>query len=238
MAFNVGGNNITYNHINYYNNLNIVRDSLLTYVDAGIIASYSGSGTTWTDISNNSKNGTLTNGPTFVTGSGGAIVLDGSDDTIEFGSSFSINTFSICVWVNAGSTQGVYADILDNNHRGGTSYVCQQDYTNTNQFGFGVGDGSAGSSTSVFTLTANTWYFLTFTFQNQTKGYINGTLFSTGAVCGNPVYTGIESFRLGGWGGGGRNFNGKYGSMIFYTRALSATEVLQNFNATRTRFGI
>lgn len=238
MPFNIGGNIITNSHIKYYNDLNIVRDSLYSYVDANIVDSYNGSGTTWTDISGNSRHGTLANGPTFVTGSGGAIVLDSSDDTVEFASSFSINTFSICVWVNAGSSQNVYADIFDNNHRGGSSYVCQQNYTSTNEFGFGVGDGASGSSTSLFTLSTGTWTFLSFTFQNQTKGYINGVLFSTGATCGDPYYSGIESFRLGGWGGGGRRFNGRYGSMIFYSRALTATEILQNFNATRTRFGV
>jgi hypothetical protein len=236
MPFNIGGNTITSNHIKYYNN--IVRDSLLTHVDANITASYNGTDTAWTDLSGNNKNGTLTNGPTFTSTNGGAIILDGTNDTIEFGTSFSINTFTICVWVNPGSTQPTYADIFDNNHRGGTSFVCQQNVSSTNEFSFGVGDTLSGSGTSLFTLTANTWTFLSFTNQNQVKGYINGSLFSTGAVCGNVFYSGIESFRLGGWGGGGRNFNGKYGSFLFYTRALSAVEVLQNYNSQRARFGL
>jgi hypothetical protein len=87
-------------------------------------------------------------------------------------------------------------------------------------------------------VASNNLFNLTFTNQNQVKGYINGSLFSTGSVCGNVYYTGIESFRLGGWGGGGRNFNGKYGSFMFYTKALSSTEVLQNYNAQKSRFGL
>jgi hypothetical protein len=239
MPFNVGGNILDYGDVKYFNNLDIVRDSLVTYVNAGIAASYyTGSISTWNDLSGNGYNGTLNNGPTFVTASGGAIVCDGSDDDVSFGNILSINKFTLCLWVYPGSTQTTYADIIDNNHRGGTSYVCQQEVSNTNQYSFGVGDSGAGSNTGLFTLTANQWVFLTFTYDLGVKGYNNGVLFATGAAAGNPTYTGIETLRLAEWGGGGRNWNGRYGLFIAYNRALTATEVLQNFNATRTRFGI
>jgi hypothetical protein len=216
----------------------IVTRGLIVHLDASAIDSYPQTGTTWYDISTNTNNGTLNNGPTFNSANSGSIVLDGTDDDISFGNILSINTFTLSLWVYPGATQTTYADILDNNHRGGTSFVCQQNFSNTNQYSFGVGDNSSGSGTSLFTLTANTWTLLTFTNQNQVKGYINGSLFSTGAVCGNVYYTGIETFRLGEWGGGGRNWNGRYGNFMAYDRALAASEVLQNYNVQKSRFGL
>ena len=216
----------------------IVTRGLIVHLDASAIDSYPQTGTTWYDISTNTNNGTLNNGPTFNSTNNGSIVLDGTDDDISFGNILSINQFTFNLWVYPGSTQTIYADIIDNNHRGGTSYVLQQNVTNTNQYTFGVGDGASGSSTDLFTLTANQWVCLTFTYNLQTKGYINGSLFSTGLTAGNPNYTGIETFRLGEWGGGGRNWNGRYGNFMAYNRALSASEVLQNYNVQKSRFGL
>ena len=64
----------------------IVTDGLVFCVDAGDKMSYPGAGTTWTDLSKNRNNGTLTNGPTFDSANGGSIVFDGTDDYVNFGS--------------------------------------------------------------------------------------------------------------------------------------------------------
>ena len=64
----------------------IVRDSLLLYLDAANTKSYPGSGTTWTDLSSKNNNPTLTNGPTFDSDNMGSIVLDGTNDIVEFSS--------------------------------------------------------------------------------------------------------------------------------------------------------
>jgi len=71
--------------------ISIVTSGLVFYVSAAESTSYPGSGTTWTDISTNSNNGTLTNGPTFDSGDGGSIVFDGTDDYVELGSVDSSN---------------------------------------------------------------------------------------------------------------------------------------------------
>jgi hypothetical protein len=217
---------------------NIITRGLIVHLDASAIDSYPQTGTTWFDISGQTNNGTLNNGPTFNSANGGSIVLDGADDDISFGNILSINQFTLSLWVYPGATQTTYADILDNNHRGGTSYVCQQNVSTTNQYSFNVGDGGSGSDVGLFTLTANQWTHLTFTFNAQARGYINGSLFGTGASMGNPNYTGIETFRLGEWGGGGRNWNGRYGNFMAYNRALAASEVLQNYNVQKSRYGL
>ena len=75
-------------------NPSIVRDSLLLYLDAANTKSYPGSGTTWYDLSGNNKNPTLTNGPTFNSDNLGSIVLDGTNDMVEFspGTNITSNT--------------------------------------------------------------------------------------------------------------------------------------------------
>ena len=79
----------------------IVTDGLVFCVDAGDKMSYPGAGTTWTDLSKNRNNGTLTNGPTFNSANGGSISLDGSNDYISVGSfnEDSSQDLSVMVWV-------------------------------------------------------------------------------------------------------------------------------------------
>ena len=89
----------SFSSINEVSDDGIVTRGLAFYVDAGDTDSYPGSGTTWTDISPNSNNGTLTNGPTFDSNNGGSIVFDGADDFVELGSIDSSNAISL-----AGST--------------------------------------------------------------------------------------------------------------------------------------
>ena len=79
----------------------IVTDGLVFCVDAANKRSYPGVGTTWTDLTANKNNGTLTNGPTFDSANGGSIVFDGTNDYVDLGSSLSISTsspFSVEFW--------------------------------------------------------------------------------------------------------------------------------------------
>ena len=68
---------------------NIVEDGLVLALDAGNTKSYPGSGTTWTDLSGKGNNGTLTNGPTFDSGNGGAIFFDGGNDYVTTGNTLT-----------------------------------------------------------------------------------------------------------------------------------------------------
>ena len=84
----------------------IITSGLISALDAADRNSYPGSGTTWTDISGNNNNGTLTNGPTFSSTNGGAIVLDGADDYINTGTINLQRNFSLEVIVNMDVTSG------------------------------------------------------------------------------------------------------------------------------------
>ena len=220
----------------------IVTDGLVLWLDAGISPSYAGSGTTWTDLSGNRNNGTLTNGPTFNSTNGGSIVFDGVNDHTDLGSNFTYPIFTISLWVNAGSTQVQYADIFDNNHTGFRNFVLQQNNNNTNQYAFGVSDASGGiSSSGSINLTANTWtnISITFTPSDRVIAYVNGTFHSQGALANNRnIFYQAQVLRLAAWAAGGRNWNGRIASFISYNRVLSSAEILQNFNAQKALFGL
>jgi len=220
----------------------IVTNGLVLWLDAGISPSYPGSGTTWTDLSGIRNNGTLTNGPTFSSSNGGSIVFDGSNDYIDLGSNFTYQSFTISLWVNAGSTQVQYADIFDNNHTNFRNFVLQQNNNNTNQYAFGASDASGGIGGSVsINLTANTWtnISITFTPSDRVIAYVNGTFHSQGDLANNRnIFYQAQVLRLAAWAAGGRNWNGRIASFISYNRVLSSAEILQNFNAQKALFGL
>jgi hypothetical protein len=237
MPFDIGGFIYNSQHADVQEYKSIVRTGLVLHLDASALESYPGSGTSWFNISGNINNGTLVNSPTYSSNNGGDISLNGSNQCVELGTFFTYNSFTISLWVSAAGTQNQYADIFDNNHTGTRNMVCQQNSNNLNQYAFDVIGSSTSSSTGFFTLSTNTWTHLSFTFDGSVvRGYLNGSMFATGGSC-TPNWS-SQYLRLGQWGGGGRNWNGKYGNFMIYDRPLTATEILQNYNIQKGRFGL
>ncbi len=235
MGLNVGGYEVNGSIAKSFGYNEIINNGLIVYLEAGATESYPGSGTTWFDIMGN-YNGNLINSPTYNSGLDENIELNGSN-CVEMGTFFTYNFFTISLWVRPGSSQTTYADIIDNNHTGTRNFVCQQNATNTNQYDFTVIGTSNFSTSGLFTLTANTWTNLSFTFNNdKLRAYINGSLFGTGNSC-TPNWS-SQYLRLGQWGGGGRNWNGRYGNFMIYDRDLNATEISHNYNIQKSRFGL
>ncbi len=227
----------------------IVTNGLVMYLDAGNNRSYPGSGTTWSDLSRNGITGTLTNGPTFNSGSGGRIVFDGTNDRVDLGTNFSTyltqsNSFTIECFVYPESTQAAYADIWGNHTDNVTGIVLQQNSTTNNNYSWGFGNGVSwvtSAGTSYFDLTPLAWNHLVairnsntlFTYVNGIKVTENSTSVSLAA---NPSI----NFQIGtGYNlNGTRYFRGNVSLFRIYSRGLSATEVRQNYHATKGRFGL
>jgi hypothetical protein len=88
---------------------------------------------------------------------GNSVLMNGSTDNIDLGTSFTQQNFTVEMWLKPGATQQTYADIIDNNHAGSfTNWVCQQDGDNVNKYAFGTMNTGAA-----FTLTPNVWQHLT-----------------------------------------------------------------------------
>jgi hypothetical protein len=214
---------------------NTVTSGLVLELDAGNIKSYPGSGTTWFDKSGNVNNGTLTNGPTFNTGSLGSIVFDGVDDYYSVGSNSSLdctNAVSVFAWVKTPSSYRSKEVIMKyNSVNVGIPYGFQ--WWGDTKIYFHITTSSGWKEISGLTgYSLNTWYNIGLTY-NQTNliTYVNGTATATTAHTGTintNSYPLICSQGLGG----------SISNIALYNRALSADEVLQNYNATKGRFGL
>jgi len=222
-------------------NENIVTDGLVLYLDAGKAKSFGGDGTTWRDLSGENINGTLTNGVGFTEDYGGSLIFDGVDDYVQTNKlkvSDSKN-FTVEVFVNPETTQNSYANILDYDHTNG-GFTIQQSAASTNYFGIAYQYSSIGplyyESTPIL-ISAGQWNHLVFTKNDdQIIGYLNGQKQFDDIGNINVVNLFDRIVHIGKWISGSRFFYGKISIAKIYDRALTASEVLQNYEATKYRY--
>lgn len=221
-------------------NTSIVRDGLVLHLDAANPKSYPGSGTVWKDLSGNGKNGTLVNGPTI---SSGALMMDGVDDIV-----------TITAWPNTSSTTGFYTvEMLvkwgqssGDMFMGFTTYDV---YTAGGHLGFNTGGGDLYginvSRVSALGLVG-AWKHYIFIFSTQIQNneiWINANKETLSQQIGSTNLTATRSFsssvNIGSWPNG--NQYAPYLDVSYfriYNKKLSSSEIKQNFEATRSRYGI
>jgi Leucine-rich repeat (LRR) protein len=157
----------------------------------------------------------------------GALKFEGifSNTSVELGSWFNYQIFSVEMWVKPGATQVTYADIIDNKHDTNINWVCQL-WSAPNTYHFG-----ANQAGVVFTLTADKWQHLALIKDStRVSVYINGTLADT-VYHPNPVnYDGNQFLRLGKHGYGGRNWSGEMDEVRLWRKALCQTEIQARLN--------
>lgn len=175
------------------------------------------------------RHGTLQNGVGFTAGKvGQGFTFDGANDYVDLGGWFDLQVFTIAMWINPRATQQTYADIIDNNHTDGRSWVLQ--YANSGLlFNWGV----AQRGSIPVQLTADRWQFLVITMDAKyvSRLYLDGVEQGSFVGSGPIAYDGTQFLRLSAWGGGGRHFNGEIDEVDIYTRALSQPEVVALFQA-------
>lgn len=236
----------------------IIRGSIDLHLDAANPGSYPGSGTTWTDLSGNGRNGTLTNGPTFtadVDGTGGYITTDGTNDLITVGQNFNYTTqaFSVGMWLyflSFDATGGYNAVLFWKGSFQVSGYYCEINpatgvinfYTNqggASQLSQAIYNANPTSKPNVG-LMPGEWYNIYITRSGTSvRIFINGIdRTSTAGTHTNPSTASTNTFQIGRYDASANFSNVRYASFIIYQKALSATEVLQNFNASRKRFGL
>jgi hypothetical protein len=222
-------------------NPKIVTNGLVLALDAGNTKSYPGSGTTWTDLSGRNNNATLIGGATYNSANMGSIAFDFINGVANINDadslSFTDNIFTIDIWVYFNSvnvTQGVIG-------KRGWEYSIYTTGSNALYFYAWTAAGS-GIYFNQTTIQAATWYNFSWVADGaQSILYVNsvpgapyvkvaGTMSNTGV--------GLTVGRGGEASTGDAYMNGKVSNTKFYNRALSATEIQQNFNATRGRYGI
>jgi len=212
----------------------------LLHLDAGDTNSYSGIGITWTDLSGNGYEGILTNEPTYNSSDGGGtIVFDGSDDLVNV-VNFTIPTaYTINMFIKFLDTSSGNKAILDFGSQSANPFrlYLQDGYVK-------IQHDSAFTSTGVlssFIPTTGTWYNLTVTFDGNTaKMYFNSTLNSSGTlVSPSTNYTtfGIANKPLGN-GSSILPLNCSISYVEIFDRTLTASEITQNYNAHKSRYGL
>jgi hypothetical protein len=239
--------------MSFSNGPTVVTNGLVLSLDAGDRNSYVSGSTTWFDLAG-TNNGTLTNGPTFNTGSGGSIVFDGVNDYCILGSSTIPQTtnwtYSSFFNLNTLSTGSVlYGQYIAAGENGRVLIRLSDSIQNTSQFSLFLGNGAGYSSTFLYTNTTasiNTTYNLTITRENQTFNlYVNG-IYDTGSIMNFTASLLQTTPIIGGRTNSGGSptpvdtdfLNGKVFTTQIYNRALSASEVQQNYNALKGRFGL
>ena len=227
----------------------IVTDSLSFYVDATNTKSFVSGSTSWNDLSRSGNNGTLTNGPTFTSSNGGGITFDGIDDYATVNNVISNNSdFSIGFWMNylGGDAQLGIISTWDTSWNGiGLA---------TSNFGSGgiwtlrswTNNGaSGGMNWGVLNNLKNTWSHIVLTYNFASKlqsGYINGELLNS-EVRGTALTHSTLQIARGGQTSSSQlsaypYSNIRISNLIVYNKVLSQQEILQNYNATKSRFGL
>jgi hypothetical protein len=243
---------------------NIVTNGLVMYLDAGSRMSYTSGSTTWSDLSGNNNSGSLTNGPTFSTGNGGSITFDGTNDYVSTPLTNVNNVnFTYSVWFKTSTTQksgviGIRRQACFTTCDVCTWYQAQLyitgdanagtagNYLVWNQFNYCNGgfQGDRSYFYNTQSVTDGNWKNVVITSDStSTVIYLNNSVISTlGGTATAPKEA--ATFTIGAADNypsgilAGYYFTGNIAQTLFYNRSLSATEVQQNYNATKTRFNL
>jgi Concanavalin A-like lectin/glucanases superfamily len=221
-----------------YANARLVTDGLVLALDASDRNSYVSGSSTWNDLSGNNYNGSFTNGHTFDSSNNGSIIFNGSTQylsttcIIEAATSSNLQTF--CSWLYGTSYNSFFGSSASS---GGQFHLILTFSSGQLQFGNSYFGGIGGESTVNVAVSANsTWNCgcVVKTAAQTFDVYFNGSKVITGAT---RLANNSSTFSLGRW------WNTQYvpariASAQVYNRALSATEILQNYNAQKSRFGL
>jgi len=218
----------------------IVTNGLVLNLDSGFTPSYPRSGTTWYDISTSSSNSTLTNGPTYDTAVSGNIVFDGIDDQSPFYAPNLGTTTTVEMWTKCISLNGKM-------FFGWAGYDV---WTQGDTIGYNTGNGDVyGMSNSLVSSlgVVGNWKHLVFEMRSDVdytnnKIYVNGVnqslsqQYSSESASNRNFNSGYGT--ICGWLYGGYYMNQQVSTFRVYNRSLTQTEVTQNYNAQKSRFGL
>ena len=194
------------------------------------------------DLSSNSYNSTTVNNPSYIQDNSGILALDGVKDYITFPANnrptISTTTgFTIGMWVYQAPTQaGSFWNYLY------VTYPLEMGTYGTNGGGFGMKDNAAVGAPNVNTGNISTgWNYVAFGTNSSQIPFLyhyNATtsLFVTSGAFTPATYTIDKLFQ--GINGYTSYYGARFGPIQIYNRALTAAEVVQNFNALRGRYGI
>lgn len=223
-----------------------VVSGLVLALDAGFTPSYPGSGSTWSDVSGNSNNGTLVNAPTYSsTIGGGSLLFNGSTQYANITNSASLGvtaTFTICAWVYATSLSarhGIFSTRATN-QAGGWQLEVGIANGGTNRVAItGVGTWIAETVSNVIT-TGQWFYICAVKVNNATTGatiYVNNVAATNNLITAYTISNNADVKRIGSGTNTLEFFPGYIAEVDLYNRTLTTAELLQNFTNSCSRYG-
>ena len=225
----------------------IITSGLTFYVTANDTASYPGTGTVWYDLSPNGYNGTLTNGPTFnTTGSTSWFTYDGVNDYTQFptgSNGSSTSSFSVGLWIKNIKSTAQTGLLLRGQSSADWSIRVENEGSNQVNFGAAAALTSGGTLSGIYaydnarTFGTTTWYYLggVWTTGVSAKFYYNGTLDNTTTTTRSFLRNNTTGWNQGRYGS--TYFGFDCAEIMVYERALSDSEMTDNFNATKSKYG-
>jgi len=225
---------------------NIVDDGLVLCLDAANPKSYTGTGTTWLDLSGNGNNGTLRNSPTYSTDNLGSIVFDGVDDDINCNNNSSINfgtgNFTVSLWFRRFSNATTNLRLLSKAASSDTANAASAGFSffgSNSSVSFAINPTAARTVIGAASYSLNEWVNVVGLLERgvSMRTYKNAIQVNTASAPEGSV-SGTTSLFLGSNVGTGLYWSGEISNAFLYNRALSAAEILQNYNATKGRFGL
>ena len=208
----------------------IVQSGLVLNLDAGVLSSYPGSGTTWTDLSGNGNHGTLS--PTSIgysSANGGSLVFDGTDDLIS--TTFATTAgqaVTYAGWVyDTQTVDGTYKNFMDSRTQSPMIW-----WNTSGRIEF---DGSEAGGFTTTPVYRNQWVYVVLSKPSGSSSasyYVNGFLVGTGSAYSTPALTPTWLNRETA----SQTWKGNCSVIQAYNRALTATEIQQNYLATKSRY--
>jgi len=232
----------------YFVSKPIITNGLVMYLDAGNKVSYTSGSSVWNDLSGN-NNGILTNNPSFSDDNGGCIVFDGSNDRIVLPDTLKqTGSQSISIWFNPSTWNpgGVFEPGIFGGFAFGSSGtpggISIAEYNNSLYVTAYNGSQKLEANASLPPL--NSWTSITVTYDNTTgtlKTYLNSVLRRTsvfGAGASNIVWDVPITLGAAYLNGDYLDFQGKIAVSQIYNKTLTQSEIIENFNTLKGRYGL
>jgi hypothetical protein len=219
-----------------------VTNGLVLALDAADKNSYPGSGTVWSDLTGNRNSGSLVNTPTFSSNNGGYFTFNATNQYASGSNNTILDSQTITM-----ESWNYPSSIIQN------GFLFEKGAVNTQYSNFYNGDGNfyfrttglSSPSDLIFTVSSyisvNTWNHIVCTYSGGNKNiYVNNQLAAMQTGLTGTISTNNSGFFVGAYNSASPSyfFNGRIAIIKVYNRALSSTEVAQNYNAQKSRFGL
>jgi len=223
----------------------LTTTNLVLHFDPSDASSYNGSGTTINDLSGNGRHGTMSN----ISYTSPYFTYNGSSSQISIADNALLeqttDDWTVEIWVNQSVITGSTRTLIAKTNGG-----------NSEDWGYGlrtisngntymeIGNGSTSVTSPTSTLSINTWYqvvgVLTNVASNSLALYINGSLIGSNSHSFASIKNTTSPLYIGSFNGGqfSQWLNGRVGITRMYNRALTSTEVLNNYNVDKSKYGL